>query len=269
MLWWGSYPNLNAYIILILICTDIHSGQCLCRPNCDSNIQWRNPMIVPCIRMIFAYYVYIFLHIQYGSALLILFSCFCFECPENNWFSWRTIGVSWVALWPAVSWFCGSCPSFPLCKCQLFSYQITCRHNWSKRHAQTMQSRKCLNRFLCSPLRCCLHVKKTSVLGPVSSRTGHKASGTFGFNRIQTEISLEEGRFTQYQPMSPQTCYVLMLVNWYLCELVDVGEHQPNHTKPTPRSSFQRFGHEHRVLGGFPVLFGSLLTRHPALPSSG
>ena len=111
--------------------------------------------------------------------------------------------------------------------------------------------------------------KKTSVLGPVSSRTGHKASGTFGFNRIQTEISLEEGRFTQYQPMSPQTCYVLMLVNWYLCELVDVGEHQPNHTKPTPRSSFLRFGHEHRVLGGFPVLFGSLLTRHPALPSSG
>ena len=160
MLWWGSYPNLNAYIILILICTDIHSGQCLCRPNCDSNIQWRNPMIVPCIRMIFAYYVYIFLHIQYGPALLILFSCFCFECPENNWFSWRTIGVSWVALWPAVSWFCGSCPSFPLCKCQLFSYQITFRHNWSKRHAQTMQSRKCLNRFLCSPLRCCLHVKK-------------------------------------------------------------------------------------------------------------
>eukprot|EP00435_Cladocopium_sp_Y103_P063184 s336_g24.t1 len=28
------------------------------------------------------------------------------------------------------------------------------------------------------------------------------------------------------------------------------------------------FGHEHRLLGGFPVLFGSLLTRHPTLPSS-
>lgn len=30
----------------------------------------------PCIRMIFAYYVYIFLHIQYGPALLILFFVF-------------------------------------------------------------------------------------------------------------------------------------------------------------------------------------------------
>ena len=53
---------------------------------------------------------------------------------------------------------------------------------------------------------------------------------------------------------------------------VELGENQPNHTVPNLPEVLLfllRFWPEHHLLGGFPVLFGSLLTRHPALPSSG